>query len=392
MLHDFDRITPNPVTAAHHLAPAIIAARPETDRLRHIPQPLAETLAQAGLYRLFLPRSMGGQERPPQTVFEIIETLSKADASVGWCVMNANAVALGAGWLTPEAGSRMFGNPPNLRAAGSLRPQGKAWPADGGYRLTGRWNFASGLLNANWLFCPAIIMDNDTPQRTPAGTQVTRAMWVPAHEATFIDTWSVMGMRGTGSHDFTINDLFVPAANSISLADPAPNPSPLYRPRLFLMLAQSMFAANAIGIAKAAMESLIDMASREATTMSPALLRDRPLVQSQVGQAEAIVNGARCYVLAALTRLWDHVNQANSPRSDSPSPTPSENPSARSTCCSTPPAPTPSTTPIPWNDNSEISTSPSSTPPPSPSTTNPPAKPCSAYAPQSQAGSRRVSL
>lgn len=106
-----------------------------------IPQALADALAGAGLYQMYLPRSLGGPELPPMTVFEAIEELSKADGSVGWCVMNSNVPSLIAGWLAPEAARRILGEPPDLRAAGSLRPQGRAWPVDGGYRVKGTMEF-----------------------------------------------------------------------------------------------------------------------------------------------------------------------------------------------------------------------------------------------------------
>jgi indole-3-acetate monooxygenase len=295
------------VTAAERHAPQIIGTREEAERLRHLPPSLATALARDGLYRMFLPRSLGGLERPPLTVFKAIETLSKFDGSVGWCVMNANVVALAAAWLAPDVGRRMFGQSGNLLGAGSLRPQGRAWPVDRGYRIKGRWNFASGLLNANWLFCPTVVMDGDAPQLTSAGAPLTRTMWVPASTVTFIDNWSVMGMRGTGSQDFAIDDVFVPEAHSISLADPSTDPGPLFRPRLFLAFAHLLFAASALGIARGAIEALIAMASRDATTMSTLLLRDRPLVQTRLAQAEAIVNGARAYVIGSLARLWDLV-------------------------------------------------------------------------------------
>ncbi len=309
MMADLDSasVEADVVAAARRLSPQIVATREEAERLRHLPPALADILADAGLYRLYLPRAVGGLELPPATVFEVIEKLSRADGSVGWCLMNANAVALGAGWLAPEVGRRMFGQPPNIRAAGSLRPQGRAQSIEGGYQLSGKWNFASGSLNANWFFCPAVIMDGDKPRVTPTGTPATRTMWVAASAATIIDNWSVMGMRGTGSHDFTIDSLFVPEAHSISLADPSKYSTPLYRPRLFLTFAHLLFAANALGIARGAIDALTDMASREATTMSTALLRERPLVQARVAQAEAMVNAARCYVVDALGRLWDSV-------------------------------------------------------------------------------------
>lgn len=293
------------VTAARQLLPGIAAARDEAQRLRQVPPSVADVLDKAGLYRMYLPRSLAGPELQPSTVFEVIEELSSADGSIGWCLMNANLFALTTGWLEPEAGRQIVGEPPNLRAAGSLRPQGRAWPVDGGYRIEGRWNFASGLQNANWLHCPCVMMDADGPQRDVAGGVVTRTMWVPAAAANVVDTWSVLGMRGTGSHDFILSDTLVPKAHSFSLADPPPALGPLYRVRFFFSFAHALFAANALGIARSAIDALIHMASVEASSLSTVLLRDRPAVQAQVAQAEAIVEGAKCYVKDALLRAWE---------------------------------------------------------------------------------------
>jgi alkylation response protein AidB-like acyl-CoA dehydrogenase len=292
------------VAVARDISPQILAAREETERLRQIPAPLADSLAKAGLYQMYLPRSLGGPELPPLQVFEAIEEISKADGAVGWCLMNANVMALAAGWLKPEVGRQSFGQPPDLRAAGSLRPQGRAWPVNDGYQLKGQWNFASGIHNANWLFCPCVIMDGDVPRRGPGGTPVTRTMWVPATAAKLIDTWAVIGLRGTGSHDFTLDDIFVPEEHSISLVDAPNNQGSLYRPRFFFALAHLLFAANALGIARSALDTLTNMASRKATTLSTELLRDRPSVQASVAQADAVVSAARCYIVDSLGHLW----------------------------------------------------------------------------------------
>jgi indole-3-acetate monooxygenase len=127
--------TSDVVAIARDISPQILAAREETERQRQIPSALADSLAKAGLYQMYLPRSLGGPELSPLRVFEAIEEISKADGAVGWCLMNANVMALAAGWLKPDVGRRSFGQPPGLRAAGSLRPQGRARPVNDGYRL-----------------------------------------------------------------------------------------------------------------------------------------------------------------------------------------------------------------------------------------------------------------
>jgi len=300
MLHDV-------VAAATALTPCIQAARDELEALRRVPPALAETLSRAGLFQLYLPRAMGGPELPPLTVFRVIEELSKADGSVGWCTMIATAESLFAGWLQPDVGRAMFGQPPDARIAGSLRPEGKAYPVDGGYRVSGRWDFASGVHHANWLMCTCLVMDGEAPRRTPAGVPETRVLMVPAEKATIVDTWAVVGMCGTGSHDFVVEDVFITASHTFSFANPAGVATPLYHPRLLFVTTWTATVANALGIARGAMDAFIELATRAHSTSSPTLLRERPLIQTRVAEAEAILSAARAYVIDAVGTAWDAV-------------------------------------------------------------------------------------
>ena len=217
----------DPVAAARQLAPRIIAARDEIERTRRTPPDLVKDIAAAGLYQMFLPRSVGGMEASPLTAFEAIEVLSAADGSVGWSAMIATDVSLITGWLETGVVREMGGNPPDLRVAGSLRPQGHARLADGGYRVKGHWNFASGIGHANWIYAPCLVMDGEKPVMTPAGTPRVWAMWLPLEQAKVVDNWSTLGMRGTGSHDFIVEDVFVPAKYTCFLGDPPIEQGPL---------------------------------------------------------------------------------------------------------------------------------------------------------------------
>jgi indole-3-acetate monooxygenase len=226
------------------------------------------------------------------------------DGSVGWCAMIATSISMSVGRLPAEVGRELAGSPADYRGAGSARPGGRAWEAPGGYRVKGRWNFASGIQNARWLYCTCIMMDGDTPVLTVAGTPVLRAVWVPRESVTIVDTWQVMGMRGTGSQDFTVDDVFVPARRSC-LSDAAPvETGPLYNRRAWYVHLWTPSAGNALGIARGAIDNLAEIAASEASTMSANLLRDRPMVQARIGEAEAIVNAARAYVFDAVGRLW----------------------------------------------------------------------------------------
>jgi alkylation response protein AidB-like acyl-CoA dehydrogenase len=295
---------PDIVAAAVRLAPAVRAARDQAEQMRQTPPDLAAEITRAGIYQMYLPRSMGGPETAPLIAFRVVEELSKADGSVGWCAMIATALSLNAGRLPAEVGRELAGTPADYRGAGSARPGGRAWEVPGGYRVKGRWNFASGIQNARWLYCTCIMMDGDKPLQTPAGSPILRAMWVPRGSVTIVDTWSVMGMRGTGSQDFTVDDVIVPAARSCLSDAPPAETGPLYNQRAWYVNLWTPSAANALGIARGAIDSLAEIAATEASTMSTNLLRDRSMVQIRIAEADAIVNAARAYVFDAVGTLW----------------------------------------------------------------------------------------
>jgi indole-3-acetate monooxygenase len=304
---------PDLVAAAVRLAPAVRAARDEAEQMRQTPPELAAEITKAGIYQMYLPRSMGGPETPPLTAFRVVEELSKADGSVGWCAMIATALSMSVGRLPVEVGRELAGTPADYRGAGSARPGGRAWAVVDGYRVKGRWNFASGIQNARWLYCTCVMMDGDRLCRTESGVPLLRALWVPREQVTIVDTWSVMGMRGTGSQDFTVDDVFVPARRSRLSDDPPSETGPLYNTRAWYVNLWTPSAANALGIARGAIDSLTEIAATEASTMSANLLRDRSMVQTRIAEAEAIVNAARAYVFDAVGRLWGVLSADKSP-------------------------------------------------------------------------------
>ena len=288
------------VSATEALAPQIRAARDEIETSRCLPDNLVQAMIRAGLFQLNLPSEMGGPETPPLTAFQAIEALSKIEGSVGWCATISSTVSLFLSRLHVEVGQELAGLPADVRVAGSVRPEGEAQPVAGGYRLQGRWDFASGVMHANWLLCTCkIVADHDVPE--------VRSFLVPKDAITVKDTWSVVGMCGTGSHDFVVDDVFVPSEHSFSLADPSQVDGMLYHPRLIMVNAWNANAANALGMARGAIDTFCDMASQTHSTMSESLLRDRPLVQTRVAEAEAIVSAARAYVISAVKTAWEVV-------------------------------------------------------------------------------------
>ena len=303
------------IAAAEALVPRIRAARDECERLRHLPPAMADALAKAGFLQMYVPRALGGPQLSPLTAFRVVETISRADGSIGWCAMIATSLSDYVGWLPLEVGRAMTGElagePADLRLAGSIRPLGKATPVPGGYRVSGRWDFASGIHHANWLICTSTIMDVDAPRTDANGAPLWRLMWIPKAQIEIKDTWTVVGLRGSGSHDFIADDVFVPSTHSTSLAEPPHHQGANYNRRLHSTWVWTATVANALGIARGAMDAFTELASTRASTMSQALLRDRPLVQARAAEAEAIINASRAYVLDAVGHVWDLANAGN---------------------------------------------------------------------------------
>ena len=295
------------VAAATGFASEIRACREAIETDRRIPGRLVDQLDRARLFQLSLPRSMGGPECDPPTTFRAVEELSRADGSVGWCSMLSSTCSLFGGYLPADVGKAMFGEPPSFRMAGSIRPEGRAVAVDGGYRVSGHWDYASGINHANWLMCTCVIEDAMGLRLTGEGAPETRTLLAPMELADIVDNWATVGMRGTGSHDFTVDDVFVPAEHSFLLFGPPKEPGPLYHPRLSLVAAWAPVAANALGMARGAMDAFLELAADTGSTGSITPLRDRPAVQTKVAEAEAIIGAARAYVVESVGSVWRSV-------------------------------------------------------------------------------------
>ena len=294
-----------PIAAARALRPEIEAAADWIERERRLPPTLVKQLAAADLFQLFLPRSMGGPEADPLTALRAVEELSKADGSVGWCSMIAVAGSLLLCWLPAAVGRALVGEEPDLRLCSSVRPQGTAVRVEGGYRISGRWNFSSGIEHANWMLGTCKVEDGAVAGGPVAGRPAVRGLLFPASAGRVEDTWSVVGMRGTGSHDLVVEELFVPAERSFSYDDPPCEAGPLYRSPFYYVAIYGANAGNSLGMARGAIETLAELAQRRGSSRSAVPLRERPLVQTRLAEAEAIVESARAYVLDRVGRAWE---------------------------------------------------------------------------------------
>ena len=297
------------VAAAKALRPQIIAAREEMDQHRRLPPSLVAAMDEAGLFRTYMPGSLGGPEADPVTAFHIVEELAKTDGSVGWCCFIAGSLSLFTGWLETPVARELFGTPPTLRGAGSFRPLGTARITDGGYIVTGQWDFASGCLHANWFALNCVVADENGPQVNAGGPldglPELRMMTVPVEDVRVIENWSVIGLHGTGSNDVAVADLFVPENRTFALVDQPFDSAPLCTFRSAMAVTFTPLAGHTLGLARGAMNAFQELAGTSATTMNTALLRDRPQVQEVVGRAEAIISGARAYVLDSASAMWE---------------------------------------------------------------------------------------
>ena len=297
--------------AAHDLAPAIIAARDDIERGRRVPAPLAERLRAAGLMQLWLPRALGGPELHPVEFLAVIEALAMADGAVGWCATNAGVFSLLAGSLPEPTAREIFAN--RGVVAGSVNPTGRADAVAGGYLVSGRWGYASGIDNADWVLANCIIHADGKPRRVASGAPEMRFVFLPRAAVEVLDTWHVSGMIGTGSHDFQVAGVSVPEAFAIPAFAATPQcPGTLYRIPPISLFAIAL-AAVVQGVARAAMDALVTLAASKTPMGSTEPLRDKPVAQLRAARAEALIRAARAHLVEAINRQWDEVAAGTPP-------------------------------------------------------------------------------
>lgn len=293
------------VDAARALMPRIRASANRIEQERQLPAELVDALTEAGIFRMLVPRSLGGGEVDPITQLDVLEALSEADGSVGWCAAIGSGSAWALALLAPDVAAEILRDPKAIVAGSFGLPSGgRAVEVAGGYRVTGRWPFASGSPHSSWMFGHSIVYDGDEPRPGPRGGPETRVMLFPKAAATILDTWAATGLAGTGSHDFTVTDLFVPAEYTFGLYGATGyHDGPLYKGRFYLLA----HGAHALGIARAAIDAFVQAISQKRQPLTGALLRDRSMIQVAVAQAEALVRSGRAYLWETTRKVWDEV-------------------------------------------------------------------------------------
>jgi len=278
--------------------------RDYTDEARQLAQPVLEALARRGVFRALVPASAGGEEWAWPTWRQVVEELSTVDGAIGWNAgVGSAANAIVSGWVAAEVGRTVFGQDPIGLVAGAGAPVGTARPGDGGYRVTGRWQFGSGSPHACW-FLAGYAVEGKAPRLGPM-------MLVPAKDVETIDTWAVGGMRGTGSQDFAVLELFVPTAYTLNAADNEPlHPGPLYRLPLILTLCSSLDPL-ALGMARGAIDGFVELMAAKVNRFTGTALRERLMVQERVAKAKAAVRAARAFLYGMVHEVWGAVEQGS---------------------------------------------------------------------------------
>ncbi len=295
------------VERAKQLAPVLEAATDRIESERRVPDDVMAALHDAELFRMCLPRSMGGGEASPLTVMLTAEAVASADASTAWCLGQGLGCSRSAGFVDRAVAEEVFGEPDAVLAWGPPGGPTKAVAVDGGYRVTGKCRLVSGLPNATWLGpnCPVVEADG-TPRLDADGKPVLRTTLLPVASAEITDVWQVIGLRGTGSNNFAIDDVFVPEAFTFVRGAAADRREDglLYHLPLTTFYGIA-FAGVALGIARTALDAFIRLAADKKPSHNLMVLRENPAVQREVAQAEANLGSARSYLIDMVSTLWD---------------------------------------------------------------------------------------
>lgn len=298
---------------ARELAPVFSNAAERVETERELPAQWLEAMHDRELFRLSMPGCLGGPALPPAQLAEITEVVAMSDASAAWCLGQALGCATASAYMDESYAQRVFG-PRNAVLAWGAGAHGKAVAIDGGYRVSGSWQFASGSKHATWIGAHCRVFERDgSPRLTAAGTQVNRTALFPRERATIADDWYVMGLKGTRSEGYSVDGLEVEDGFTVDRNNPAQRQQDetLFRFPLSAIYA-SVFSGVALGIARAMLDELIALAAHKQPRGARSSMRDSAVVQTRLAELEAQLGSARAYQQQTLRDNWHKVDSSQS--------------------------------------------------------------------------------
>ncbi|MBR0984671.1 acyl-CoA dehydrogenase family protein [Bradyrhizobium liaoningense] len=292
------------VERARVIVPIIAREADEIERTRRLTPVVVNALIDNGLYRALLPQSLGGAEAPIDIFMQMLEEIAKADASTAWCLGQCSVCAMIAASLDRDAAQEIFNEGRGILAWGAIAHEARA--VAGGYRVTARWDFASGSRQASWLGAHVRILKADgAPRKNADGSPEVRTILFPAASATLHDVWQAIGLAGTGTDSYEVSDLFVPERFTAFRDVPSGlrETGPLYR--IGTGAAFSLgFAAVSLGLARATLDAAIALAREKRPSLAAGAMRDNGAVQGLIGRTEGDLRAARAYLYATATAMW----------------------------------------------------------------------------------------
>lgn len=295
------------LAAVEGIRPVIEKHGPEGEELRRLPDPIYDAMIGAGLFRMLIPKAYGGLELHPVEAYRVWEAVARIDAAAGWNLAISSGSLMAAGWLSAEAADEVFEGGPDTIGACAFFPPAAGRRVEGGWRATGRLPFSSGSNRAAWYFFPVIEMDGDAPKLDPdTGQPVVMFATAPRADVTVVDTWHTLGMRGTGSNDLEFTDIFLPA-HRVGVLGPMTNiPPKLDTPVARISPWQGVHGETiaSLGVAGAAIDKLVALASTKTPAMSASPLRDREMVQHHAARARALLDASRAYLHASISEAY----------------------------------------------------------------------------------------
>ena len=295
--------------AIEGIVPVLEAGVEASDELRRLPEETVEALDAADVFRCMQPREVGGFEADPLTQHELIASVAYRDPSAAWCAfIGAGSSAFAAAMLPDEGFDEVRSSQPAGRAwprfAGSPPPSGRAEPVDGGYRLSGRWGWASGIHHADWVFAGAVILRDGEPQPTDLGMPLARVMVMPRSDVEVEDTWHTLGLRGTGSTHFSCRERFVPEGRTFSFPFPtAQRGGALFRLPLLGFFGPA-FSGFPPGVAQRALDEVLRLSGSKVRVGHTVALSERAAFHRDAGLAEGRLRSAAALVRMELDALW----------------------------------------------------------------------------------------